>query len=198
MARCSDPTSIAWPRVHGEAQLVEVRRARREFQDLTGKFEEDEPWFEQRMTLFLEWYVFDRPGPDGLVPADRFLVEEGGRLDPAEREIFAGLTCTQRSLMRIDRWQVALIEMTDMIGGASWSVRQQEPMEGLQRGDLIDARVVPYRDELQLVGACCSIPVSPASRFWSFWRQPTRRAASRSISSTCWPPCVCVSTAIDT
>ena len=134
----------------GEDYVVDVRRARREFQELTGKTEEDESWFEQRMTLFLEWYVLDRPGPTGLTPAQRFLVEEQGELKGHEPEIFEGLTATQRSLYRLDRWHSGRIEFTDMIGGGSWSVYQDQPMVGLQKGDLIDARLVPFRGDLYL------------------------------------------------
>lgn len=130
--------------------MVEVRKARREFQDLTGKVEEDDPWFEQRMALFLEWYVLDRPGPDGLTPAERFLVEASDHLDGHEPEIYHGLTSTQRSLFRIDGWDAGRIDLTDMIGGGAWSVYQEQPMIGLQKGDLIDARIVPFRNDLYL------------------------------------------------
>jgi hypothetical protein len=129
---------------------VEVRRARREFQDLTGKFEEDEPWFEQRMTVFLEWYILDREGPDGLTPAERFLLQEGSRLNAKERQIFSEFTSTQRSLFRLDRWHGGRIELTDVVGGGAWSVHQQYPMVGLQKGDLIDHRIVPFESELYL------------------------------------------------
>lgn len=137
-------------RAAGESHLVEVRRARREFQDLTGKFDEDEPWFDQRMTLFLEWFVLDRPGADGLIPVERFLVEEAPQLSETERFAFEGLAATQRTLVRLDRWQAGRIEVTDMIGGGTWSVRQILPMVGLQRGDLIDLRFIPFRGDLYL------------------------------------------------
>jgi hypothetical protein len=137
-------------RATGDEHAVEVRKARREFQDLTGKLEEDQPWFEQRMSLFLEWYVLDRLGPSGLTPAERFLAEEKPHLDEHESEIFEGMTATQRSLFRIDGWDAGRIDLTDMIGGGSWSVHQEQPMIGLMKGDLIDARIVPFRDELFL------------------------------------------------
>ena len=108
-------------RAAGESHLVEVRRARREFQDLTGKFDEDEPWFDQRMTLFLEWFVLDRPGTDGLIPVERFLVDEAPQLSETERLAFEGLAATQRTLARLDGWHGGRIEVTDMIGGGAWS-----------------------------------------------------------------------------
>lgn len=137
-------------RATGESNLVEVRRARREFQELTGRFEEDEPWFEQRMTLFLEWFVFDRPGRDGLTPIERFLTDAGQELLAEEREIFTELQATQRTLFRLERWHHGRIELRDMLGGGSWSVHQSEPMVGLQRDDLMDARVVPFSGDLHL------------------------------------------------
>jgi hypothetical protein len=132
-------------RATAERNLVEVRRARREFQELTGRFEEDEPWFEQRMTLFLEWYVLDREGPTGLTPAEQFMVEEHAQLGDEERDVFAGFCATHRTLVRIERWQEARLGVTDMIGGAVWSVHQGDAMVGLQKGDLLDVRLVPFR-----------------------------------------------------
>jgi hypothetical protein len=137
-------------RATGDAHLVEVRRARRQFQELTGRFEEDEPWFEQRMALFLEWFVLDRPDREGLIPAERFLRDELDALEPGEEELFIGFTATQRSLLRIDSWQRGRIELTDMLGGGAWSIRQNEPMVGLQKGDMLDARIIPFRSELYL------------------------------------------------
>ncbi len=137
-------------RATSESRLVEVRRARRRFQELTGKFDEDEPWFEQRMTLFLEWFVFDREGDDGLTPAERFLVEQWDELGEEERPIFEDLCATHRTLARIERWERGRIELTDMLGGAIWVVHQSEPMVGLQKGDLLDLRIVPFKGTLQL------------------------------------------------
>ncbi len=137
-------------RATADTQMVEVRRARREFQELTGKFEEDEPWFEQRMTLFLEWYVLDRPCGDGLIPVEQFVIKEARHLEDKELEIFEGLTATHRTLVRIDRWQAGRIELTDMIGGGMWSVQQEDPMVGLQKGDFLDLRIVPFRGDLYI------------------------------------------------
>lgn len=133
-------------------RLVESRRARREFQELAGKFEEDEPWFEQRMTLFLEWYVLDRPGRDGLTPAERFLAEKKREIHEADLEVFEGLTATQRTLVRFERLdkRARRLELLDMIGGCTWSVVQEDHMAGLLSGDFLDVRVVPFRGELML------------------------------------------------
>jgi hypothetical protein len=137
--------------VDGE-KLVESLRARREFQELAGKFEEDEPWFEQRMTLFLEWFVLDRRGRDGLTPAERFIVEKVDEIHEADREIFEGLIATQRTLARIERLdkRARRIELLDMIGGCTWSVLHEDHMAGLLRGDFLDVRIVPFRGELML------------------------------------------------
>lgn len=100
------------------------------------------------MTLFLEWFVLDRAGSDGFTPVERFMLEEAPNLEEIELESFEGLTATHRTLIRIDKWQAGRIELTDMIGGGTWSVLQDEPMVGLQSGDLLDARLIPFRGDL--------------------------------------------------
>lgn len=137
-------------RATNETHLVDVRRARRQFQDLTGKVEEDEPWFEERMALFVEWYILDRKDKDGLNPAERFLIDELKELNAKEIEIYEGLTSTHRSLFRIDSLSSEKVGMTDMIGGGLWSVVQKEPIAGIQKGDLVDVRIIPFLGELYL------------------------------------------------
>lgn len=136
----------------GGEHLVESRRARREFQELAGKFEEDEPWFEQRMTLFLEWYVLDRRGRDGLTPAERFLAERRAEIHEADLEVFEGLAATQRTLVRIERLDARSrrFALLDVIGGCTWSVLYEDHLAGLLRGDFLDVRIVPFRGELVL------------------------------------------------
>src|SRR5262249_47326758 len=56
-----------------EAELV---RGREEWAESAGRVFDDDPLYEERAVAFLEWFSLERPGPDGRVPAARFLAEE--------------------------------------------------------------------------------------------------------------------------
>jgi hypothetical protein len=122
--------------------LTEIRLAREEFHDLTGEFEEGEPWFDLRMHMFLDWYLLDRPGPEGLTPAEKFLVENRGRLSQPELMQFTHLTVSLRSVFHIERIGDSELLLDDMAGGGQWSALWMMPTEGLKQGDIIDARIV--------------------------------------------------------
>jgi hypothetical protein len=81
--------------------LTGFRLAREEFHNLTGKFEDGEPWFELRMTMFLDWYLLDRVGQDHLTPVERFLTYRGDELTPKDRLQMEYLTVTWRSVFQI-------------------------------------------------------------------------------------------------
>ncbi|MDD5309758.1 MAG: hypothetical protein PHU25_20770, partial [Deltaproteobacteria bacterium] len=121
--------------------LDEVKRAREEFHELTGPFEDGEPWFELRMTMFLDWYLLDRRGGDDLTPAERFLDETWNDLKPQERAEFESLTVTLRSVFRVEDQRGDQLTLTDLAGGGRWVARCTIPTVGLARENIFDSRL---------------------------------------------------------
>ena len=50
----------------------EVYNARREYFEKAGKVSEDDSEFEQRMCIFMDWYIFDRDLPGVDLPPIKF------------------------------------------------------------------------------------------------------------------------------
>ena len=75
-----------------------------------GKFEDGEPWFELRMTMFLDWYLLSRVGPEGMTPVERYLTHFGHALSKEEHEQMVHLTTTMRSVF-------------SLVNGAHWSIK---------------------------------------------------------------------------
>lgn len=122
--------------------LSDIRLAREEFHRLTGEFDEGEPWFELRMTMFHDWYLLDREDRDGKTPAQRFLEENSDSLDDVEEKQFWDLTVTLRSAFILKKIRGEDLLLDDMILGGRWLARWTLPMVGLAVGDIIDARIV--------------------------------------------------------
>jgi hypothetical protein len=122
--------------------LSDMRLAREEFHRLTGEFDEGEPWFELRMTMFHDWYLLDRMGSTGRTPAEVFVLERGPTLDPAERLQHLHLTVTLRSTFRLSKIQGDQLSLEDMVLGGHWLVTWTLPTVGLLKDDILDARIV--------------------------------------------------------
>lgn len=132
-------------RIEAEAAkdgLDDLRLAREEFHNLTGKFEDGEPWFEQRMTMFLDWYLLDRQGRDGMTPVERLLTFRGGDLSDKERNEMAHFIVSMRSLFRILDSRNNMLKLEDLVRGGIWEARPTITAVGLNKGDVLGARLI--------------------------------------------------------
>lgn len=127
---------------------ADFRLAREEFHNTTGKFEDGEAWFELRMTMFFDWYLLDRTGPNGRTPAEEYLwVHREILPDEVHRQLEL-LTVTLRSVFRIDYIKNVTLLLSDLAGGGVWEVESVTPTAGLERGDILDTRIVFFKDRL--------------------------------------------------
>ena len=133
----------------GEAVDVvgDYRLAREEFHNLTGHFDDGEPWYELRMHMFMDWYLLERPGPDGLSPTERYLTHNFQTLADEDRRQLEQLACTARSVFCIAAITGDHIELTDIVFGGHWEATITIPNIGLNRGDLLSARVALVDDQ---------------------------------------------------
>jgi hypothetical protein len=122
--------------------LTEFRLAREEFHNLTGKFEDGEPWFELRMTMFLDWYLLDRVGQDQFTPAERFLTQQGNELTPKDRVQMEYLTVTWRSIFQIIDIKDDTLRLNDLAKGGHWLVHSMIPTIGFNKDDILGSRIV--------------------------------------------------------
>lgn len=122
--------------------LGDLRLAREEFHNLTGKFEDGEPWFELRMMMFLDWYLLDRPGPDERTPVERYLDLHAAELSPKETVQLEYLTSTMRSTFEILFTKGSELCLLDLLRGGEWLVHCTMTTVGLSKGDILGARIV--------------------------------------------------------
>jgi hypothetical protein len=122
----------------------DLRAARDEWDLRAGRVFDDEPLYEERSGLFLEWLTLDRPSATdgrGRTPAERCLEEE--RLSDDERRWAQALCRSQRSLYRVERVSPHGLSLQDLIGGARFEVSERRRLPAVKAGELFDARLVP-------------------------------------------------------
>jgi hypothetical protein len=120
-----------------EAELV---RGREEWAESAGRVFDDDPLYEERAVAFLEWFSLERPGPDGRVPAARFLAEEP--LADLEGRWAEALRTSHRSLFQVQALGEGRIVVDDLLGGGAFEVTERRRLPGVAEGEVFEARIV--------------------------------------------------------
>jgi hypothetical protein len=122
----------------------EITTAREEYFERNGKvFEDDAEVYEARLVSFLEWYVIERPLPEGAPPVQVALARTPATPEYAERRMaLARIATSHRSLFDIADVKGNRIELEDVIAGARFSVVERRDTIGFEVGAILEARVV--------------------------------------------------------
>lgn len=122
-----------------------LSQGRREFFSATGEISEDDASFELRLAAFIEWFTVERRDPTQRTWAERFLDTL-----PAEERVFgAFLAATHRSLFTVKKLKEDELWLVDLLGGAHFFF-PGEPPAGLQKNDIVEARIFPWIDRIYL------------------------------------------------
>ena len=132
------------------AGLADFRLAREEFHKLTGEFEEGEPWFETRMTMFMDWYLLERSGSQGHTPVERYLMAHGDHLNDQDLRAFRNLNVSMRSTFQIQKIHGDVLLLEDLILGGQWKARWTLPFAGLKADDIFNSRLILAETEIEV------------------------------------------------
>lgn len=139
----------------------EVYEAKLEYFEKAGVVYEDDAEFEQRMCIFTDWYLFDRdlPGVD-LPPIKYFFRQQKDRLSDEELGIYRDFCSTIHSIFRLKRisWNKKSLVVQDLFSNKSYSVTDAEINAGFSKGDLFEARIIPFKGSLEFSRGFCFHP----------------------------------------
>ena len=139
----------------GPERQEELLRAKAGYFEKAGEVHEDDRSFEARMAAFLEHFLFDRPLDGvGLPPAAAFVAANRDALSPEELAIFDGFTRTLHAVFEVRKLGTKIgLKVREPFSGTDYDVFERRVMVGMEKGDLIDARLVPYEGKLLFSGA---------------------------------------------
>jgi len=144
----------------------EVYKAKHEFFEKAGIVYEDDSEFEQRMCIFMDWYLFERdlPGVD-LPPIKYFFRRNKDRFSNEELEIYGDFCRTIHSIFRLKRttWFSKGLVVQDLFSRKSYTVNDTDVNQGFTRGDVFEARLIPFRGTYEFSRGFCFHPVEIAS-----------------------------------
>lgn len=131
------------------AYYDEVKRAKEEFFERTGKVAEGSEKFEGQMKAFLDWYLFDRPMEKAeLCPVKLYVVEHKADMGPGETEIFEQLCQSIHSIFELQKVRESDVYLKDLISGEKYIVEESEISQGFTKGDVFETRLLKYKDRL--------------------------------------------------
>jgi len=144
---------LAW--ATADARQGELLLARRSYFDRFGEPHEDERTFESRMNGMLDHYLYDhRPagGPDTTL--ELFLKEAGAAFPSEVLTLYRGLGKTVHGLFEVRKLAPGeWVRLRDAFGASDHQVTERRHLAGLAKGDLIEARLLPYAGQLFFSGA---------------------------------------------
>ena len=136
----------------------EFRLAREEFHNNTGVFEDGEPWFEIRMKMFMEWYLLERIGHSGMTPLESYLVVNGATLEKDVFRQMEALSGTHRAVFCISKIEGRQLALEDLAAGGHFEVTGISPTVGLEKDDIIQARLALFHGTMIL---CPTVVLHP-------------------------------------
>src|SRR5438309_1420967 len=128
-------------RYAGAAFEAEAVAARQFFLEATGKVDDEDPLFEQRIAAFLEWYALERK-MDGEKARPIDLYQRDMPLPEAEREAARALAASHWSLFETKEITEGRALMEDLIGGGRFLVHERRQLVALGAGDVFEARLL--------------------------------------------------------
>jgi hypothetical protein len=128
----------------------ELQRARAEYLERTGELFESDDAYERRIAAFLEWYVLDRPIGSGTyqTPAALYVEHMTPTLTESEVGRLEGLTRTTLSLFEFRGAKKDTLKVKNLLTNEKHNVFERRKPAGLESGDILEARIIPFDDKL--------------------------------------------------
>ena len=144
----------------------EVYNAKQEYFEKAGIVYEDDAEFEQRMCIFMDWYIFDRdlPGVD-LPPIKYFFRKNKEKFSSEELNIYRDFCSTVHSVFRLKRltWTRQGFVVQDIFSNKTQVVIDSEINKGFARGDIFEARIIPFKGGFEFSKGFCFHPAEMES-----------------------------------
>lgn len=133
--------------------------AREEFIERTGPLFESDPSFEQRLTIFLEWFLLDRALPgQGKRPIELYIQDKLAQQSAESLTVLEDLSASRVELLEFRRWKDGLARFKDVITKQRWVLTMPEVPLGLDTGHVLAGRVVQSREAPYLLESITLFP----------------------------------------
>jgi hypothetical protein len=169
-----------------EARKPDVLAARSEFFRLTGEVFEDDRTFEMRMASFLDYYVFDHRSPQSGQTAAEELQAAKLKAGAPEAALVEAFTRTLHGLFEVRKLGPGFVRLRELFSGRDHDVTERRSLAGLQRGDVLEARLIPAGDGLMFSPAFCFHPREAVKAIKREVKRRKKKEPDRSPQELVW------------
>jgi hypothetical protein len=137
-----------------DARKDELLRAKRAHFERYGEPHEEDRSYEVRLNGMLDHYLYDhRPAGGTGTTLERFIEAEGASLSPEDLAGFRDLTSNVHGLFEVRKIREGEVRLRDPFSGKDHDVTERRQVAGLEKGDLLEARLLPHGGALFFSGA---------------------------------------------
>jgi hypothetical protein len=148
-----------------EPRKADLLSARDEHYARYGEPREDELSFEPRVNGMLDHYLYDyRPNGQKTSTLENFIAANGAEMPASDLAAFRALTGNVHGLFEVRKIQEGLVVLRDVFADRDHPVVERRQLAGLAKGDLLEARLLPWGDELRFSGAHIYHPTEARKR----------------------------------
>lgn len=170
-----------------ESRKPDLLSAKAEYFEQTGEVFEDDKAFELRMASFLDYYLFDRVAPaTGKTPAQE-LYEQKLQTDGADDAVaFRAFTETVHGLFEVRKMGKDTLRLRELFSGKDYDVTERRKMAGLEKGDILEARLIPFGGTLLFSSAFCYHPKAATKAIWKEVKRRKKKEPHRTARELAW------------
>lgn len=152
---------------------AEVRQANGEFFARSGQVKEDDMTFEARMSLFLEWYLFDRPlAMAGVTPLQYFVDHPSPEFTANEQTMLREMLNHQHSIFEFIKAKDHIVYVRDMANKQKLEVTERRGTSGFVKGAPFEARILSVGGALYFSGPMLFHPMGAKKFIKSCFKTP--------------------------
>ncbi len=137
----------------GETRKEDLLAARREHFDRWGEPHEEDRSYEARLNGMLDHYLYDFRPAGSARTIERFIEARGASLALEEVAAYRALAANVHGLFEVRKIKDSRVVLRDVFTGKEHSVTERRQVAGLEKGDLLEARLLPFASELFFSGA---------------------------------------------
>lgn len=118
-----------------------LRQARELYFGKIGQVFEDDPDFDQRMSTFLEWYIFDYKsgGAETSTLFEKFVDSRRGSLSSEKMIFLMAIGKHTHSVFLVQYSKQGRIKLKDLVTGTAYWLASED---NLEKGDVIEKRII--------------------------------------------------------
>ena len=144
----------------------EAFKAKQEFFEQSGTVHDDDAEFEQRMNLFMDWYLFDREIPSlSMPPISHYIRQNQMSFNEEEKQALEDLSHSIHSIFvfKGSSWFGKKLVVQDLFTQRIHKVVEPRLKQAFSRGDVFEGRIFPHGGKFYFSEGFCFHPVEMKS-----------------------------------